>query len=952
MGDDKGLKTVLATEAEIDRICKAAAEQIQAKVLAHTQRHPGNAFSGHYLVDLEKSMKALYAMTGVKVAGQFKRNLPKVMREYYEKAAEDMKTRGTRNAILGKVDERRINDQLDSAFTQVAMRTDKMSFEHIRQLRKLSAEVLRTATLTGASRKEVTKQLLGKAQEIPGFKFVANNEVVWDTQAYFKMLARTELMQAGRRSYQDKCAEEGYDVVQLSYGGNSCEACERWEGKIFSLTGATPGLPTLADLEADGVFHPNCVHSYTALTDFELAEMGLEIRQPGTADDRLEDTAPIDVPAGEARDIADGIEARRSEWPGDPNDLEVVKQLGGSTGAELVEDADGNRYVRKRGGSDGGDAAGHLRNECAADNFYRAMGIDVPENRLYETDGGPVKLARFIDGGEDLGQWWGNASVGEREEMLAKLRPGFDLDVVTGNWDVVGKFADNVLIDKDGTPWRIDNGGAFGYRAMGKLKEPEEWSAGWPDDVWSMRASANNRPYFGGVDTLDLCQSIAGRDYSKALEGLPEADRRAIQRRLDEVRQLAERGAPFRETGCKPEHIDAMLRGSYDLSKDGLREKMRFKVELDSTRWPASYGAFRSQIKLDEGDAVTTRNEEVQAKVLAAVKTVNYHNGNPTGKDGSGDGQPNMASVNAAVALKPDLKKEADKGNPGAAYYLRKIEQMEQAVKDGTTIKGKQLDTSVAAYEPKKQGNAGRDERSFTTQVFEDISKQSIEYKGKTIPLDPEFISRSQKGQGDDGYNPDSCKIKIARLNALGIRPEDAEANGYYAGGDTYRKENLRRAAAYYRAKPDELARDTATLMRYQGAMQLMLENTDLPYVDRKSRTILLGRTENKDVVNCRKGMEATHKRGVVESHGMFRATVYQGDRLTVVRVPFDRVFGCYLAEREPKGGTCGYLNDSENEMTADTRGLRILYVGKVSGGEDLKPYFDQYVEWEKKGYK
>ncbi len=151
MGDDKGLKTVLATEAEIDRICKAAAEQIQAKVLAHTQRHPGNAFSGHYLVDLEKSMKALYAMTGVKVAGQFKRNLPKVMREYYEKAAEDMKTRGTRNAILGKVDERRINDQLDSAFTQVAMRTDKMSFEHIRQLRKLSAEVLRTATLTGAS---------------------------------------------------------------------------------------------------------------------------------------------------------------------------------------------------------------------------------------------------------------------------------------------------------------------------------------------------------------------------------------------------------------------------------------------------------------------------------------------------------------------------------------------------------------------------------------------------------------------------------------------------------------------------------------------------------------------------------------------------------------------------------------------------------------------------------
>jgi hypothetical protein len=948
---DKGLKTVLATEAEIDRVCKAAAEQIQAKVLAHTQRHPGNAFSGHYLVDLEKSMKALYAMTGVKVAGQFKKNLPKVMREYYAKAAEDMKTRGTRNAILGKVDERRINDQLDSAFTQVAMRTDKMSFEHIRQLRKLSAEVLRTATLTGASRKEVTKQLLGKAQEIPGFKFVANNEVVWDTQAYFKMLARTELMQAGRRSYQDKCAEEGYDVVQLSYGGNSCEACERWEGKVFSLTGATPGLPTLADLEADGVFHPNCVHSYTALTDFELAEMGLEIRQPGTADDRLEDTAPIDVPAGEARDIADGIEARRSEWPGDPNGLKVVKQLGGSTGAELVEDADGNRYVRKRGGSAGGDAAGHLRNECAADNFYRAMGIDVPENRLYETAEGPVKLARFIDGGESLAQWWSNASDMECEEMLAKLRPGFDLDVVTGNWDVIGMEADNILVDKNGTPWRIDNGGAFGYRAQGMPKKPEEWSAGWPDDVWSMRTSDNNLPYFGYVDTLDLCQSISGRDYAKALEGLPEADRQAIQKRLDEVRQLAERGAPFRETGYMPEHIDAMLKGSYDLSKDGLREKMRFKVKLNSDGWPTSYGAFRTGETTDGYDATEDRNEEVQVKVLAAVKTVNFHNGKPTGKEGSGDGQPNMASVNAAVALKPDLKKEADKGSAGAAYYLQKIEQMEQAVKAGTTIKGKMLDTSVEAYVPRKKGNVAKDDRSFTTRVFADIAKQTIEYKGKTIPLDPEFIAKSQEAQGGASYSPDACKMKIARLNALGIKAKDAEKSGYFVGKGSL-KENFMQAAAYYRAKPEELARDTETLMRYQGALQLMLENTDLPYVDRESRTILLGRIEKKDVVKGRPGTETTHKRGVNESHGMFHTVVVEGDQLTVVRVPFDRVSGCYLAERNPGSDTCGFLYDRENEMTADTRGLRVLHVGEVDADVNLKPYFDKFIEWEKKGYK
>ncbi len=142
-----------------------------------------------------------------------------------------------------------------------------MSFDHIRALRSMSADVLRTASLTGASRAEVTRQFLARAQEIPGFKFTANNGAVWSNEAYFNMLTRTEMMNAGRAAYDAKCAEEGCDVVELDYGGVSCEACMKWEGKQFSLTGATKGLPTKQDLIDDGVFHPNCTHSYTAVPD-------------------------------------------------------------------------------------------------------------------------------------------------------------------------------------------------------------------------------------------------------------------------------------------------------------------------------------------------------------------------------------------------------------------------------------------------------------------------------------------------------------------------------------------------------------------------------------------------------------------------------------------------------------------------------------------------------------
>ena len=48
------------------------------------------------------------------------------------------------------------------------------------------------------------------------------------------------------------------DIVELANSGESCPACEKWEGQIFSLTGVTKGIPTKQDLIDDGVFHPNC----------------------------------------------------------------------------------------------------------------------------------------------------------------------------------------------------------------------------------------------------------------------------------------------------------------------------------------------------------------------------------------------------------------------------------------------------------------------------------------------------------------------------------------------------------------------------------------------------------------------------------------------------------------------------------------------------------------------
>ncbi len=278
---------VTATQKKIGEICQKALSLLQQKILAHYAAHPGSAWSGHYLVDLEKTLKAVYKDMGIDIGKSFKSGLTENMQDFYNKAVEDMMKMGRRHAILGKPNTRIVQNYMDSSFEEIAMRTQRMSFDHIRALRSMSADVLRTASITGASREQVTRDFLARAQEIPGFKFTAANGAEWSNEAYFKMLARTELMNAGRAAYDQKCADEGCDLVELDFSGNCCDACARWEGKQFSLTGATKGYPTKADLEADGVFHPNCTHRYSAVPNWDaVAKAAEEARREDEEEER------------------------------------------------------------------------------------------------------------------------------------------------------------------------------------------------------------------------------------------------------------------------------------------------------------------------------------------------------------------------------------------------------------------------------------------------------------------------------------------------------------------------------------------------------------------------------------------------------------------------------------------------------------------------------------------
>ena len=141
-------------------------------------------------------------------------------------------------------------------------------------------------------------------------------------------------------------------------------------------------------------------------------------------------------------------------FPADLSSLKVVKKLGGSTGAQLVEDAKGNQYVMKKGTNTSSD---HVRTEYLTNQLYDLLGQRVPDFELYEENGEAVMLSKFIP--------MAKAPSSKNYDEMAK---GFVVDALLANWDVYQN--DNCLIDSAGRVIRVDNGGALNYRAQGSKK--------------------------------------------------------------------------------------------------------------------------------------------------------------------------------------------------------------------------------------------------------------------------------------------------------------------------------------------------------------------------------------------------------------------------------------------------------------------------------------------------
>ena len=117
----------------------------------------------------------------------------------------------------------------------------------------------------GKARKEVAKVIKSTLQEQGLDALIDKGGHSWTLDRYADMLFRTKVVEARNRGLINRMVENDYDLVQVSSHPGTCPICADWQGQILSASGQTPGYPTVADAEADGLFHPNCRHAINVL---------------------------------------------------------------------------------------------------------------------------------------------------------------------------------------------------------------------------------------------------------------------------------------------------------------------------------------------------------------------------------------------------------------------------------------------------------------------------------------------------------------------------------------------------------------------------------------------------------------------------------------------------------------------------------------------------------------
>lgn len=165
--------------------------------------------------------------------------------------------------------------------------------------------------------------------------------------------------------------------------------------------------------------------------------------------------------------------------------INIGHQLGSNEGGTYLVPEEGkfNKYYFKFAPRE------RLWNEHLACKFYQELRFSVPDTKVVYWDGKLALASRWVEQDENI----------ENEPIIKKkIQDGFIFDCWLGNWDIT--LNENYqLINNE--VFRIDNGGALLFRAMGEDK------IDFAEKVGELE-SLKKRPEFHGISQANISQQV------------------------------------------------------------------------------------------------------------------------------------------------------------------------------------------------------------------------------------------------------------------------------------------------------------------------------------------------------------------------------------------------------------------------------------------------------------
>jgi hypothetical protein len=172
---------------------------------------------------------------------------------------------------IGMVNEDMVKAIVSDTHEDLLAATNNMRVKAKRAVRNAIIPHTRLASITGEKAKSVAK----RASDDVRAARVATVDVAgrrWSPEVYTRVIVKTKLAQAHREGATEQAVAYGFDLARISAHGAK-DACRNFEGALLSLTGATAGYRTVAELKASGlIFHPQCRHVISPLNPALMPE--------------------------------------------------------------------------------------------------------------------------------------------------------------------------------------------------------------------------------------------------------------------------------------------------------------------------------------------------------------------------------------------------------------------------------------------------------------------------------------------------------------------------------------------------------------------------------------------------------------------------------------------------------------------------------------------------------